>query len=82
MVTKVVSFGWSVVGRRRVCIGPAMDLSALAVGEEVEGSQTVFVVYCWEACRVVVRVGFHMTIVLAVPVVALRSTTAEACLAY
>ena len=38
--------GWSVVGRRRVCIAQVTDLFVLAVEAAVGGSRIVFVVYC------------------------------------
>ena len=73
---------WLAVGRKRVCIGRAMDLSALAAGAVAEGMLTVFVVCYCEAYRAVVQADFRMTTVLAELEVVLRSMTAEACSAY
>ena len=81
-VTRVERSGWLAVGRRRVCIGQAMDLFALAVEAVAEESQTVFVVRCWEAYPAVVRANFRMMIVLAELEVALRSMIVEACSAH
>jgi hypothetical protein len=81
-VMRAAHFGWSVVGRRRVCIGRATDPIALVVEAVAGGSLIVFVVCCWEACPVVDRVDFRMKVVLVVVEVVLRSMIVEACLAY
>lgn len=80
-VMRAAHFGSWVVGRRRVCIERAMDLIGLVVEVVAGGSLIVFVVCCWEAYPVVVRVDFHMMTVLVVVEVVLRSMIVEACLA-
>lgn len=62
VVMRAAEFGRLVVGRKRVCIGRAMDLFAL-VGEAVAGGNLiVLVVCCWEVYPAVVRADFHMMI--------------------
>lgn len=82
VVMRVERSGWLAVGRRRVYIGQAMDLFAPAVEAVAEGSQTVFVVCCWEAYPAVVRADSRMMTVLAELEVALRSMIVEVCSAH
>lgn len=58
-----------------------MDLIALVVEVVVGGSLIVFVVCCWEAYLVVVRVDFRTMTALAVLEAVLRSMIVGACLA-